>query len=848
MTNRVLARPGADQPEVGLQDLTQWSCAATAPGLFGHPRELDQAVLDWMPATAPGTAAAAMRAAGRWSMGDDHDFDSQDWWFRCSFGRAPMHGRCVLDFAGLATVAQVWLNDQEVLASANMYRSHHVVVDQLSPADNHLVIRCAALRPMLAKRRPRPGWKTRVVGDQNLRWFRTSLLGRMPSWTPPLAPVGPWGPISLRPEPPVEVSSVRLRANLDDSVGRVELSAQLVAHDADVLEVSLVIGGHRATLHCRTAEGRTTVSGQGSVPDARPWWPWTHGDQPLYPVQLVCRTTLGEQVVDLGRTGFRTVDFGSPCQPELVVNGTAVFCRGGGWAPDPVTPWSSSQELRSLLEAVRGAGMNMVRVPGGTVYPTPAFYDLCDELGILVWQDLMFANMDYPVDDPDFLTEVIEEVTGVLAALAGRPCLAAVCGGSEVAQQAAMMGRPLGSSARLFDQVLADLVTAYLPDAAYWAHSPMGGTHPFTVDVGISHYYGVGGYRRPLADARLAGVRFATECLGLAHTPDDEAVEELLASGCSVHDPAWKRRVFRDTGASWDSEDARDSYIRELFGLDPAEIRFRDPNRYLDLGRATSVTVMERTLTEWRRPTSTCRGALVFMLRDLWDGAGPGILDGGGRPKPAFYPLRRVLSPTALLLCDEGLNGLDVWALNDGPGAIEGTVRVTAYSGQAIMAMAETPLALAPHSGHRLHAEEVLGEFLDVTYAYRFGPRAVDCVAVHWWADGALLSRAVFCSRPDEVERREIGLRGQARPVSASSSEYELEVTADRLARCVMLNAAGCWFSDNYFDVEPGGRVQVQVRTAQPLRVRLRALNSLDGETITVRPAAGPAADGRDDS
>ncbi len=817
--------------------LTRWSCTATTPGLVGHPHDLDAASLDWAPAMVPGTAAAAMRAAGRWSLDDDHDFDAEDWWFRCAFPSEADTGAWVLDFGGLATIADVWLNGHHILSSVNMYRAYRVEVGHLLQGGNDLVVRCAALRPLLAQRRPRPRWKTRLVLDQNLRWFRTSLLGRMPSWTPPVAPVGPWRSVTLRARPPVAVADVHLRPVLDGTDGRVEVVAQVVAPDIERLEVMLVVDGNRARLDQAKAGGSMTVTGQVTVPDVRPWWPCTHGDQPRYDVQLECRTADGDHVIDLGRTGFRTLRFTSQTEPELVVNDVPVFCRGGGWAPDPVTLSCEPGELRGTLEAVRAAGMNMVRVLGGTVYPTPEFYDLCDELGILVWQDLMFANMDYPVDDAGFEGEVGEEVRGALAPLAGRPCIASICGGSEVAQQATMMGQPVGPSARLFDQVLPDLVAAHLPDAPYWAHSPMGGTHPFTVDVGISHYYGIGGYRRPLADARMSGVRFATECLGMSHVPDPEAVDELLAGGGAVHDPVWKRRVFRDRGASWDSEDARDSYMGELFGVGPGDIRMRDPTRYLDLARATSAAVKVNDFTEWRRPTYPCPGALMFLLRDLWDGAGMGVIDVRGHPKAPYHPLRRVLSPAALLLCDEGLNGLDVWALNDGPKAIEGTVTLRAFSGEATTATAEIALDLAPRSSRRLRAEEAFGEFLDVTYAYRFGPPGVDCVAVEWRAEGALVARGVYYPSTGPVERSEIGLRGRAWQLP--DGRYQLEITTERLARCVMLDAPGCSLSDNLFDLEPGGRVLLQASTARPLRVRLRALNSLDAASITM---PGPAA------
>jgi beta-mannosidase len=818
----------------GTLQLTQWSCVATPPGLYSHPGDLHHSSLDWIPANVPGTAAGAMREAGRWSWDDSHDFDSEDWWFRCNFPAEPGARPRVLDFGGLATIADAWLNGHHILSSTNMHRAHHVEVGDRLSEENELVVRCAALGPVLSLRRPRPRWKTGLVAHQNLRWFRTTLLGRMPGWMPPAPPVGPWRPVTLRAQPRVEVACVRLRAVCDGTERRVEIVAEVTAHGLDLVDVVLEVDGHRAALGLRGGPDFTVVTGNVSVPGARLWWPWTHGDQPLYDVRLECGTTEGDHVVHLGRTGFRTISFGSASEPELSVNGEPIFCRGAGWTPpDVVGLGAGLGDVRSALEQVRGAGFNMVRTVANTLYPSHELYDICDELGIMVWQDLLFANMDYPVEDQGFRHEVTEELTGVLAGLSGRPCVVAVCGGNEVAQQAAMMGQSLGPCASLYDDVIPGLVAIHLPDTPYWAHSPTGGTHPFTVDVGLAHYYGVGAYRRPLADARLAAVRFAPECLGISHVPAVETVDELRARGVAVHDSAWKRRVPRDAGASWDSEDTRDHYVSELYGVDPTVVRRSDVDRYLDLGRAASAEVLARTFTEWRRPDSTCRGALMLMLRDLCDGAGMGLIDAKGRPKSPYHPLRRVLSPAALLLCDEGLNGLDIWLLNEGQDPIDGTLVVRALSDESTTAKSETGVRMTPRSSRLFHAEELLGSFMDVTYAYRFGPPAVSAVAVHWYADdGGLISRGVYHPPAGPLERSDVGLQGRAWRISDRS--YQLEVSARRSARSVMIDAPGCRLSDDCFDIESGGSVQLEAETPGRLRARVRAINGFGAVPIIV--------------
>ena len=220
----------------------------------------------------------------------------------------------------------------------------------------------------------------------------------------------------------------------------------------------------------RLAAGGGTIR----VPNPELWWPHTHGEPHLYELHVRAETGEAQR-----RIGFRALTYAADVERDgldLHVNGQAVFVRGAVWTPTP------RGEERATLERARDGGLNMVRVVGTMVYEDAAFHDACDELGILVWQDLMFANLDYPFDEPAFRALVDEEVRQALASVSGRPSLAVVCGNSEVEQQVAMLGlppeigsrrvlrrraagaRPRGRNRRRVHPVGADRRSAAVPD------------------------------------------------------------------------------------------------------------------------------------------------------------------------------------------------------------------------------------------------------------------------------------------------------------------------------------------------------------------------------------------------
>jgi len=814
-----------------VQRLTErWEAAATPPDLCQDPESLD--ALSWLPARIPGTAATVLRDAGVWCPGEPHDFDAEDWWFRTSFPAAPVAAgeEVVLHLDGIATVAEVYLNGKLVLESDSMFAVHTLDVGTCLLETNELAIRCRALAPLLRlRRRPRARWRTRLVADGNLRFFRTMILGRAPGFAPGPAVVGPWRKVRLERRRRLAVDELTLRPRVSDNEGRLAVRARLRALlDAPITSVEAELSGPSGT--CRTpltlVAGGDGIEVQGElvVPEVTRWWPHTHGEPALYEVRLIMTTGATTTLtVDAGRVGFRSLTFGPSLEHDverdgldLHVNGVRIFARGAVWTPvDAVGLAPPSAVLRAALEQARDAGMNLLRIPGTSAYEDETFHDLCDELGLLVWQDFMFANLDYPISDETFHATVKREATQVLNSLTGRPSLAVLCGNSEIEQQVAMLGLdPSLGRGELFGELLPTLVRDSGTDAAYIPSAPCGGELPFRTDRGIANYYGVGGYRRPLEDARRAEVRFAAECLAFSNVPDEAGVEAVLPKAprdVVVHHPRWKSGVPRDVGAGWDFEDVRDHYLMLLFGVDPGKLRQVDHERYLELSRAVTGEVMAEVFGEWRRAGSPCGGGLVLWLADLAPGAGWGVVDHSGRPKPAYHHLRRALAPVSVWTTDEGLGGIHAHVANDLGSPLAARLRVALYrDGEHRVAEAQEELELPSHGAWERDVETLFGHFADASWAYRFGPPSHDVVVAGLERDGAeggveVLSQAFRfpAGRPLRQQTAdELGLSATLRP--RADGALALELHSSRLAYGVRIHLPGFSPSDDALTLEPG--------------------------------------------
>jgi len=776
-----------------------WQCVSTPAGACATPASLDALTTQWIEAPVPGTIASALRASGASDEALAQPFAYSDHWYRVTLRG---HGKRRLRFNGLATFAEIWLDGRKLLESDSMFVAHDLDVDLDGEHTLHLCFRSIA--PALAAKRGRARWRPKLAQPATLRNVRTTLFGHMSGWCPAIQPAGPWRAIELIGESRACIDNVDMRTRVDESTGILDVTVRYF-HAQEQAPVHIECGEAQAMMQWQDPY---TVTGRVRVPDVRLWYPHTHGEPARYAVKL------GE--IELGEVGFRTIEVDRGADDkgfQLVVNGVPVFARGACWTSADIVALDASREkLDHIFGLMRDAGLNIVRVSGITLYESDTFYELADKHGVLVWQDFAFANFDYP-DDEAFRASVQREAEQFLTRTRRFASLAVLCGGSEVHQQAAMLGLPFEAyQQRLFNELLPNAVAMQRPDVAYVVNSPSAApgdtvSMPFGTHGGITHYYGVPAYQRSFDDVRRSQVRFASECLAFANVPDDVALRAM--PNPRAHEPRWKTGVPRDPGSAWDFDDVREYYMQTLYRMDVPRLRYENPERYLELSRAVVADVIGAVFSEWRREGSTCAGGIVWNLLDVRPGAGWGVIDVLGAPKSALHGLARVLRPVQALIIDEGLDGLDVHLVNETAREIRARVELTCLREGAVkVAGGSCDVVLQARSVQRVSSNALIGAFFDITYAYRFGPRAHDAthVVLRDADTGDVMSEAFHFPDPSIGERRDIGLNAT---VEKDDEGFCLVVETAQLARWVHVVDPNYFARIDWFHLAPGSTRRV---------------------------------------
>jgi beta-mannosidase len=610
-----------------------------------------------LPATVPGCVHTDLRAAGLIPdpFYGTHELDLQwieerAWEYRGAFTvSAALLAEEVVELCadGLDTVATVYLNGRRIAATDNMFVAHRWdVKHHLRRGRNELrlVFRSALdyLRHTRTDFTPPQEFNDPLGNCVRIRKQQCQFGW---DWGPRFVTAGIWRDLRLEGWTGNRLAGVRLgQTHHADGTVTVTAAPALARPDPAVT--------YGLTLS-RAGQVVAEASGPGEIlaaPLTRPalWWPAGQGEQPLYDVTVTARDASGRDLGTLTRRlGLRTIVLDrSPDQWgesfRFLVNGRPVFFKGANWIPAHsfVTTLDRAAYARDLRAAV-AAHMNGVRVWGGGIYESEAFYDLCDELGLMVWQDFMFACTLYPADAA-FLASVRQEADQQVARLHHRACLALWCGNNELVQinGTALRADPARRAGyeRLFHELLPAAVAAHDGVTPYWPTSEWRGTfdngHALGEVRGDTHFWDVWHARQPVKDYERYGFRFVSE-FGM----QSYSSPATNATFC----PPDETNVFGPVMENHQKNRAGNQII-----LDYVSRRYRYPKSQDDLiwlSQLNQAYCMQVGVEHYRRLMPRCMGAIYWQLNDCWPVASWSSIEHTGRWKALHHAARRFFAP-----------------------------------------------------------------------------------------------------------------------------------------------------------------------------------------------------------
>ncbi|MEM1300995.1 MAG: glycoside hydrolase family 2 protein [Pseudomonadota bacterium] len=590
----------------------------------------------------------------------------------------------ILCLSRLDTVATVRVNDQVVLKAENAFRRYRVDLSEvLNTGTNRIAITFhsptqAANARQAAQPYFVPYTKNYPVPNGNM--LRKPACDFGWDWNAALMPSGIYGDLQLEPMVPVRIADVLVHQEHSDRLAKVRVTALL---EGTPTRAHATLCGQEAT--GQIDGDRATFDFEIVNPDL--WWP---AGQAASPDENAYASVVHQLCIECDRAkitktvGLRTIELIS--EPDDIgrsflfrVNGRDVFAKGANWIPQDALPGNADRaKLRELLQSAVDANMNMIRVWGGGWYESDAFYDLCDELGLMVWQDAMFACSLYPADDA-FLAEVTREVIDNARRLQHRASLALWCGDNELIGALTWYKESIADRDRYlvaYDRLNRTIETALKsvdPEVNWWPSSPSPGPLSFgdawhDDSAGDMHFWSVWHEGRDFEHYRDVKPRFCSE-FGFQSYPSLNVIR-------SFADPA-DFNIAAPVMESHQKNAGGNARIAEtMFRY------FRFPKSFEDfvyLSQIQQGLAIQKAVTAWRSLRPHCMGTLVWQLNDTWPVCSWASLDYGGGWKLLHHMTRRFYAPVMATILPDG-DGAVVRLINDTPARATTHLRVLAIT------------------------------------------------------------------------------------------------------------------------------------------------------------------------
>jgi beta-mannosidase len=810
-----------------------WKVQDFAPGegLAAGAHQSGHADHGWLDIPVPGDVHRVLISTGRIPdpFYDRNEtacawMEEREWWYRLAF-EAPTDvaagdERWVLVFEGLDTFATVYLNDEEIGEHHNMFRPAAFDVSQRLRAGEPNVLAVRFDPPL-----------QRIQGKTLSAWgrnpertaMRKAQFGYGWDWGPRLPTIGIWRPVELRRRrraalvgvhfttlevaPGVRRAAIAVRVEAERFAGSGNLAARVRLDPPE--------GGQPVEAVVDLQDG-ASLDGTAylTVEHPRLWWTHELGEPALYDLSVTLLdgdTPLDE---DRRRVGIRTLVLDQSPDPDergtrffrFILNGVPIFARGADWAPcDSFIGAIAPERYTVLLEQARDANMNMIRVWGGGIYEHDQFYTECDRLGMLVWQDFMFACAMYPEDDPDFAAEVEAEARHQVRRLRSHPCLAVWCGNNENQwlHERQYWDRaelpPYG--ARYYDQVLPAAVAELDGRTPYWPGTPFGGNDHNSREEGNVHNWEVwhGNFPRRFGEPphrettpeAVSFVRYAEDMgrfiaeFGMHAAPVVETLRRAIPPDQLYH---------HSPSMDWHNKDnpknKGDNLMLATTGL-PGGL-----NEYITFSQIAQAEGLKFGVEHFRRRKPHCSGTLVWQLDDCWPVLSWSVLDYYGFGKAGYYYLRRAYAPVLASFKASPTGELELWVTNDTRASIEDTasVRLGTFAGELVWEGATDVCipAGASRCVRRWSTRDLLG-----------GPDRYLWVRS---SNGSFAPNRHFFTPVKDLARQHAIPEMSTTAAGAHELSVSLRAPSNGYVYFAHLTSPSesTRFSDNYFDLEPG--------------------------------------------
>lgn len=745
-----------------------------------------------------------------------------DWIYRRTFEVSRDFTRLkqvILRCEGLDTLASIRLNGIKIAQTDNMFRTYEFnVKKQLRVGENTLEIEFSAPLPytlkMDAEKREMVGWVTGMRLTTS-GWIRKEPCNFGWDWGPMLPTSGIWRDIELIGIEQARIDDVRITQV--HSENRVDMTVRLHISPRQKETVTAVVSLARDGM-TTIDNKRVTFDGDSTevhfeIQNPSLWYPNGMGEQPLYEVLI---GLFDRQLTQLDYTserfGLRVIklernddEWGESF--HFSCNGIPFFAKGANWIPiSPYPGEGTDAQYRELLQAAKDANMNMLRVWGGGIYESDTFYYICDELGITVWQDFMFACGTYPSFDADFMNTVRAEAEDNVKRLRHHACLALWCGNNEIEQG---MGNDNWAETvswedygKLFDELLPEVVNELDGQTDYWPgspHSPRGDRNDWRNQAwGDTHLWDVWHGRQPFEWYRTRLDRFCSE-FGFQSFPEPSTLDEYtIAEDHDILSPVMQHHQRSPIG------NGTITFYQQEWFHDP-----KDFPSTLWLSQILQGMAMKYAVEHWRRNMPRTMGTLYWQFNDMWPAASWSALDWKNNWKALMYMTKQFYAPIMISgVEDTTANTVEIHLTSDSGEEQAAQVNWTVTDVQGVIiskGIIETVIPVRVNQ---------LVETLDLSPEVASHSQEGLIIWLSLQIEGEIISEnLVTLSRPKtlEISKPNISITSQ----KAKRNQHDLTLETDLPALYVWLELKDARFSDNFFHMRPGQAKTLRVSASE---------------------------------